>query len=368
MQQFNEIDYLLIQFANEAGMDKHTYEERIEWSKENLNQETSPLGFKTKLAIDKVKKGVKHGCPVYFDAIASGIQILSAVTACEAGCKATGLIDTGVRPNPYRLIADKVGVDVPYEDCKQAVMTYFYGSRAVPKQVFGDKLNNFKEACMETFPNAYSLINFLVQTWNSKAYAHEWTMPDGFKVYIPVLQKEMFEVSIAGYEPMKVISTVNKPMSKGLANAANIAHSLDGYVMRTLIRYCSYDPKTIETKLKKVEAELAKRTEEESVYFGDITESNYKTMSTGQLIGQYLDLSDMLLYKPFDVITVHDNFGCHPKHMNRLRYWYNQIMSRMSTNKYLDSIVSQLVREDIEIDLPRASVAGEIQKANYAIC
>ena len=127
MQQFNEIDYLLIQFANEAGMDKHTYEERIEWSKENLNQETSPLGFKTKLAIDKVNKGLKHGCPVYFDAIASGIQILSAVTACEAGCKATGLIDTGVRPNPYRLIADKVGVDVPYEDCKQAVMTLKWG-------------------------------------------------------------------------------------------------------------------------------------------------------------------------------------------------------------------------------------------------
>lgn len=73
---------------------------------------------------------------------------------------------------------------------------------------------------METFPNAYSLINFLVQTWDSKAYAHEWTMPDGFRVYIPVLQKEMFEVNIAGYEPMKVISTVNKPMNKGLANAA----------------------------------------------------------------------------------------------------------------------------------------------------
>lgn len=156
------------------------------------------------------------------------------------------------------------------------------------------------------------------------------------------------------------INALNEPL--------NIAHSLDGYVMRTLIRHCSYDPKAVETKLKKVEAELAKRTEEESVYFGDITESNYKTMSTGQLIGQYLDLSDMLLYKPFDVITVHDNFGCHPKHMNRLRYWYNQIMSRMSTNKYLDSIVSQLVREDIEIDLPRASVAAEIQKANYAIC
>lgn len=373
---FTDVEYLQIQLANEAGLDKETYQTRLEWANDETRESvTTPLGVKTEIALKKALKKEKHGCPVYFDAIASGIQILSAVSSCRKGCEATGLINTGARPNPYQLVTDKMDMVGEYESIKKAVMTYFYGSKKVPREVFGDRIHEFERTCMETFPNAYSMINFLINTWDDDAYAHSWTMPDGFQVYIPVLQKELFTVHLDGYEPMNVIGTVNKPKKGGLANAANITHSIDGYVMRSLIRHCSYDPFTIQTSLKKVERELSKRTDSVDVSYVDITRKDYETMSTGELMGLYIDMNLMLSNKPFDVITVHDNFGCHPKHMNLLRYWYNQIMSRLSASNILNDIVSQLYGEEIELVFDENSksnskdnVAGEILNSNYAIC
>lgn len=140
LQLFSGWQYLLIDVANAFGLDKEIFEKRIEWAEENLAQlesltdkaETKPLYVKATMAIRKAQKGIPTGHLVGFDAVCSGVQIMSAITGCEAGARATGLIDTGERPDAYSttttvmnylLAAEGLSVNVSRKDAKIALMT-----------------------------------------------------------------------------------------------------------------------------------------------------------------------------------------------------------------------------------------------------
>src|SRR5690606_8970668 len=109
METFTGWQYLLIDAANQFGLDKKLFGERIEWAEANLHQlesladqaETQPLYIKAVMAIRKAQQGIATGHLVGLDACCSGIQIMSAITGCEAGARATGLIDPNVRADAY---------------------------------------------------------------------------------------------------------------------------------------------------------------------------------------------------------------------------------------------------------------------------
>ena len=111
MQTFSGWQYLLIDVCNQFGGDKLLFEERIQWAEENLDQleslvdqaETKPLYMKAVQAVRKAQQGIPSGHLVGFDACCSGIQIMSAITGCEAGATATGLVAalTGLPPDIF---------------------------------------------------------------------------------------------------------------------------------------------------------------------------------------------------------------------------------------------------------------------------
>ena len=140
MQQFTGWQYLLIDVANNFGMDKMLFEDRIAWAEANLTEletladfaETKPLYQKAVMAIRKAQAGLPTGHLVGFDACCSGIQIMSAITGCEAGARATGLVDPDVRADAYsattgvmnQILHDQgVTIDVSRTDAKAALMT-----------------------------------------------------------------------------------------------------------------------------------------------------------------------------------------------------------------------------------------------------
>lgn len=140
MTEFSGWQYLLIDVANAFGLDKEIFEKRIEWAEQNLAQlesltdkaETKPLYVKATMAIRKAQMGIPSGHLVGFDAVCSGVQIMSAITGCEAGARATGLIDTGERPDAYStttkvmnglLVQEGLSVNVSRKDAKIALMT-----------------------------------------------------------------------------------------------------------------------------------------------------------------------------------------------------------------------------------------------------
>lgn len=140
MQCFTGWEYLLIDVANNFGLDKLLFEDRIAWTEGNLNDlenlaefaETKPLYLKAVQAIRKAQQGIPTGHLVGFDACCSGIQVMSAITGCESGATATGLVDPNVRADAYSrttevmnevLRTQGITVDVSRKDAKQALMT-----------------------------------------------------------------------------------------------------------------------------------------------------------------------------------------------------------------------------------------------------
>lgn len=137
MNCYSGFDYLLIDCANHFGMDKELFETRIQWGRDNLDQlesltgqaENAYLFMKTVAAIRKAQLKVPTGHLVALDACCSGMQIMSAITGCFSGARATGLVDPNRRADAYTEQTQRMQAilgahfTVARGDAKNALMT-----------------------------------------------------------------------------------------------------------------------------------------------------------------------------------------------------------------------------------------------------
>lgn len=80
MKTFTPFEYLLIDVANQYGLDKKLYEQRIEWAMNNLDKletlvneaETPNMYWKAVDAVRCAQGGIPTGHLVGFDSAASG--------------------------------------------------------------------------------------------------------------------------------------------------------------------------------------------------------------------------------------------------------------------------------------------------------
>lgn len=90
---------------------------------------------------------------------------------------------------------------------------------------------------------------------------------------------------------------------------------------------------------------------------------------TSELLHELADLLNLMLKnESFEIIPVHDCFSCHPNNMNTLRFWYNEILARLSDSTVLQSILSELYKQEVELEVFPDSIADEIRNSEYAIC
>lgn len=419
-KEFNAIDYICIDIANCVGTqgtfrgDKELFETRIQWVKDNFNNledfidvaEDKFLYIKAVHALRETMLGQPTGHLVALDATCSGIQIMSAITGCVRGADATGLVSEK-RADAYTDVTREMNsilklkgfdqIEVPRKDVKRAVMTSGYGSTLVPKEVFGDgdMLATFYQAAFAIAPAAFELMADLLETWQADALSHNWVMPDNFHVNIKVMQTKetRVEVDELGHTTFTTYVKINQGSKKGLANVANTVHSIDGYLLRSVIRRASFN----ETKIKKaymwVDQELDARQEGAPKYEAEMTEElqnmlniyEYSNMLDVSII-DYIDeqsvelLPDELLIKlnntlekmielgSSPVLTVHDAFRAHPNHCNAVRYWYKEIMSELAESNILQFIVSQIVGKQVTYTKKSNNLAEKIRNSNYAIC
>jgi DNA-directed RNA polymerase len=105
MKTFTPFEYLLIDVANQYGLDKKLYEQRIAWTQENLdkletlvNEAESPnMYWKAVDAVRCAQAGIPTGHLVGFDSAASGIQLLSVCARCVVGMMNTGILNDSTR-------------------------------------------------------------------------------------------------------------------------------------------------------------------------------------------------------------------------------------------------------------------------------
>ena len=421
MKTFTGYEYLLIDVANQAGNDKLEFEDRIQWTNDNmaslealtsmLKPKTRPMYIKSVMALRDAQNGIPSGHLVGFDGVCSGIQIMSVLTGCVEGAKATGLVDPDRRADAYTQCTNEMqtilgaATGVSRDDAKRCLMTSFYGSRKVPQEIFGEdtpELNAFYQAANTIAPGAWDLLQILLASWNSYATVHSWKMPDGYDavVKVEVDKSARIEVDELNHSTFTYEYSVNEGTKKGLSNAANVVHSVDAYVLRNIHRRCNYDREMVlkayqamlgevsyrsnaplpmdaladiedgecPYKVKYYVEQFNRSTMADPVIFPYLDAESVQYLSTNHLMKLLSIAKSMLQYEPFEVVTIHDEFRCHPNNMNHLRQQYINILAELAESEVLSDLLSQLYGCAYQCGKVNTNLPDLIRSSNYALC
>lgn len=387
--------WLMIDAATQFGI-KGTFEKRIDWTKTNLdilesllpNAKEKPLYLKAVYAIRDTQAGKPTGHLVGLDASSSGIQIMSAVMGCKTGALNTGIVDPDKMPDAYTACTETMkrilgySIDVSREDAKQALMVFFYGSEAKPKEIFEEgspAYQAFFKAAKEVAPEAYDLRNILIGAWQPHALKHSWVMPDGFDVQIKVMQT----VDVVVKVPELNSSFTHKFMEnigteKGLSLAANVIHSIDGMIMREMCRRCNYDLDKLLVALSILATDTRQRVPAKDIDYTQFISINVIETMTYHSVRfmdiNYLTRLEILLdnvlnkSRPFEIVGIHDEYKCHANNVDAMRYWYKEILAELADSHIMQDILRQIYN-DPNIKLTRASenLGTMIRNSNYGI-
>lgn len=399
-QEFTGREYLKIDIANNYGLDQESWDQRIAWFDVNEYQLDALVGKADQPALfyagveawKKVKAGKPSGYPISLDATASGIQIL-AVLACDRQAAALcNVIDTGDREDAYSTIyyamVQKLGdsAKIDRKQTKNAIMTAFYTSTAVPKRVFGEGklLETFYDTIKEHAPGAWEITETMLAIWDPTTYQNAWVMPDNFHVKIKVMGQVNETVHFLN-EPFEVTYNVNMPIEGGRSLPANTTHSIDGMIVREMRRRCNFNPDRINTLVRIASQHPNLHGSNRMNEQGKLTDLLWgHYLETGFLSARILDylntdnfgivapnvimrLIDSLPAKPFEILTVHDCFRCLPNYGNDLRRQYNNLLAEIAESDLLANLVSQITGQKIQVDKLDVTLSDDIRQANYAL-
>ena len=419
MKEFSGYEYLQMDVAsnNPFSGDKLTFEERIAFTEANdANLENvllekgawkeRPLYLKAVQALRKAQQGKPTGHMVGSDAVCSGMQIMSVMTGCYAGAKATGLVDPSRRPDAYTDITNEMGnllgqqMHHSRQEVKDSVMKGLYGSKAEPKKIFGEdtvELAKFYVALQTVAPGAWRLVDALLDSWNDWSLTQEWLLPDGGHVRNRVMQsvKKRIEVNELNHTTFTYQYKENEGEKNGLKNIANAIHSVDAWILRSVIRRCSYDAERTPEISNVITEELLERTNrnmpdydpeawsEDLTYYMEqynrsgivdvvilpwLSANNIRLLPTDYLKNLNTILQGMLEHKPFPIITIHDEYKCHPNNMNHLRRHYRDVLAELADANLMEDILSQLLGIKGTFTKLSDDLGTYIRQSNYSLC
>lgn len=317
MQKFTGLQYILIDIANNFGLDKENWDVRIDWAKDFLtkpvteqNEIIEMLGDEPLLMRKAVNayhdaiNGVPTGHMVGLDATASGQQIMACLIGCITTATNVNLINTGKREDLNVKIATMMGMGQTRDDVKYPIMTHYFNSKRKPRDAFGEdtpELAKFYEALKQELPGAEEIMDDINGCWQGDVLAHQWVLPDNHTSHVPVMVQsngknlpEKVEVDELGGATFTYKYELNMAAATGISLPANIIHSIDGYIVREMIRRA--------------------------------------------------------YYQGFEVVTVHDAFFCSPNHCNELRQNYIDILCDIADSNLLGDILGQILGYEIDYD------------------
>lgn len=389
MKTYTGFDFICIDVANQAGLDKKLFEQRVQWVKDNFNQlmlldtpkKERPLYVKAVMALRDACKGIATGHLVGLDATCSGMSIMSVLTKCYNGCLATNLIDPDKRNDAYTMVTTAASVllegelIISRDDAKQATMTALYGSQKEPKNIFGEdtpELDAFYGGLSEIAPLAVELLGDLRMAWQAFALQHQWVLPDNFHAIVKVMQKiegERVEVDELDHSTFTYDYYVNAGTKADLKLVANVTHSFDAYLLRSMDRRCNYDAMTVASAMRILDnewsARLYKKTTEQNledvtepahvymqrwdacrvpdvVILPHLTIDNVRYMADEHIEQLSNIINTMVAWPSFEIVTVHDEFKCHPNNCNQMRWHYMNILADLARGRALEDVYEQI--------------------------
>lgn len=333
VQAISSYEYILIDIANQFGLDKLTWNERIEWTQSNLpyledlvDEAKKPFLYAKAInALRTVRKGLQTNHLVGLDASASGLSIMGMLIGCCKTLEQTNLIYTGKVQDPYTNVTttmqEILGSEfhVEREDSKRSLMTVGYGSKLQPLLIYGEntpELAAFHKARKLLVPGTIEVSDDLRSLWNSNSGTYQWTLPDGHIAKVTTEDQELTNLRIQevygigtgftySYTKRGICTTYDTPI------IANIVQSLDAWIAREMVREC------------------------------------YKS--------------------GFHILTVHDAFYCHPNNVHEMRRHYREICSQLTKLPVMESIGKELLGYEIEYQKYELGLEDLILESEYAI-
>jgi len=326
-QRFTGIQYLALDIANTFGLDKESFDSRLDWVRlhraelESFAEEADePMLFlKGVKALRDVEAGKLIGHNVFWDCTASGLQLM----ACLTGCEATALevnIGTDERKDVYISVAKQIneecGFSFTRQDVKPALMTRYYNSILNPIETFGedtDELKAFYTILGKSFKGAEEFMedcNDIYQSYRKDVYS--WTLPDGHVAVCPITVTKVtkLEIDELNHEKVAYTHSVNQWNKKDRSLPANIIHSIDGYVAREMVR--------------------------------------------------------MAREQGFELAHIHDAFTFLPNYGNQVRQNFLDILQGIAKSNLLGDIFNEIAGEDVGWERV-GDISELIHKSNYAL-
>jgi hypothetical protein len=175
----------------------------------------------------------------------------------------------------------------------------------------------------------------------------------------------------------------NMPTPTGRSLGANVTHSLDGLIVRELLRRCSFNREqkdSIQALINDGQSELRDEESENDEMVIKLWELYHQSGYLSARILDYLDsgniqmvdtdviqdMLDSMPEKPFQVIPVHDCFRVHPNYGNDLRHQYNLQLSLIAGSNMLSFLLSQILGRPVPIN-KQSHFAQEILDTDYAL-
>lgn len=410
MQTFTGTEYLKIDIANNFGLDKELFEDRLAWFTNNEHRlehlvkeaEEPALFYAGVLAYRDTQKGIPTGYMVTLDACSSGLQLMAAMTGCRTTAMYTGLINTGKRPDIYtsgfhelKAVCEENDIplmDIERKHTKKAIMTRFYGSKKTPEKIFGEdspQLAAFEMTMKRLCPGPDELRQILLNLWRSDVYQHDWFLPDGFHAVCKVMNQINVQVTAPHFgRTIEIPMNVNMPKKHELSLAANPVHSVDGYIVRELLRRCYYDADVIQNAYSLLHCKNAGKvsTRSKDLQLLRLIELSERTNMVSVRMLDYIDecnagiipsnirevimriVRTMQMHKSFPVVTIHDAFRAHPNNMNYVRWHYNILMAEIADSTLLQSIIRDISgNPQLTIGKLSEGLSKDILESNYML-
>lgn len=185
----------------------------------------------------------------------------------------------------------------------------------------------------------------------------------------------------------------NEGSNKGISLPANITHSIDAYILRSMHRRCNYNKPEVLIAASAITVELGLReqgyTDQVSGasgklggYIGHYERSGmadvvilpwlkdgYDTqyLSTQHLSDLKRVVTGMLTYEPFELVTIHDAFKAHPNNCNHVRFQYKEILAELSESNILSDVLSQINGQPGTFPKLSTNLGDLIRGSNYAL-
>jgi hypothetical protein len=367
-------EWLLADVARCYGLDKATWQERLEWARNHTSWEmgaAEPFLYESALL---ASQSASTGHLISLDATASGIQCLSLMAQDPVSAAAVNLGTDEVN-NPYRRVQEHMGAHYPYDRVKKAVMTSFYESVATPLQLFGDDYDKFVQAARAMLPGPWLMKEAISSCMTFKDF-YSWTMMDGFNVNMEVTTPVECTMDIGeGHQVTWVEHRRANVATKGLT--ANVTHSLDALVLREVLRrtHCTYqwNNNTSYNEMRDKDISLLQSVIRwQRSKFVTVECLQHMDEQNGGLVPQELrdEIDSRTKTSSMYIQPIHDCYRVKATDANKLFIIVREVMADLAYAKTAWWLLSQLdyqgeVKDD---ESKRMALRAQVLRSQYLIC